>query len=55
MIVNSRAHALALYRKAVDAGLDGVVHLTTRQYAAHRLKNSRRRSAATGERASPAA
>ena len=27
MIVNSRAHALALYRKAVDAGLEGVVHL----------------------------
>ena len=38
MIVNSRAHALALYRKAVDAGLEGVVHLTTRQYAAHRLR-----------------
>ena len=38
MIVNSRAHALALYRKAVEAGLDGVMHLTTRQYAAHRLK-----------------
>jgi CRISPR-associated endonuclease/helicase Cas3 len=37
MIVNSRAHALALYRKAVDAGVEGVVHLTTRQYAAHRL------------------
>ena len=38
VIVNSRAHALALYRKAVEAGLDGVMHLTTRQYAAHRLK-----------------
>src|SRR3546814_5061297 len=36
VIVNSRAHALALYRKAVADGLDGVVHLTTRQYAAHR-------------------
>jgi CRISPR-associated endonuclease/helicase Cas3 len=32
MIVNSRAHALALYRKAVDAGVENVVHLTTRQY-----------------------
>ena len=38
VIVNSRAHALALYRKAVEAGLDGVMHLTTRQYAAHRLR-----------------
>lgn len=36
VIVNSRAHALALYRMAMDAGLDGVIHLTTRQYAAHR-------------------
>jgi CRISPR-associated endonuclease/helicase Cas3 len=38
VIVNSRAHALALYRKAVETGLDGVMHLTTRQYAAHRLR-----------------
>lgn len=38
VIVNSRAHALALYKAAKDAGLDGVVHLTTRQYAAHRCK-----------------
>lgn len=38
VIVNSRAHALALYRKAVEQGLDGVVHLTTRQYAAHRRR-----------------
>ena len=38
MIVNSRAHALVLYRKAVEAGVEGVVHLTTRQYAAHRLR-----------------
>lgn len=38
VIVNSRAHALALFRKAREAGLDGVVHLTTRQYAAHRRK-----------------
>jgi CRISPR-associated endonuclease/helicase Cas3 len=36
MIVNSRAHALALYQKATGAGVDGLVHLTTRQYAAHR-------------------
>jgi CRISPR-associated endonuclease/helicase Cas3 len=36
VIVNSRAHALALYRKVKAAGLDGVIHLTTRQYAAHR-------------------
>lgn len=36
VIVNSRAHALQLYRQAVEAGLDGAVHLTTRQYAAHR-------------------
>ena len=34
VIVNSRAHALALYRKAVEAGVDGAMHLTTRQYAA---------------------
>ncbi len=38
VIVNSRAHALALYRKAGQTGLDGVVHLTTRQYAAHRRR-----------------
>jgi len=36
IIVNSRAHALSLYRQAEKAGLDGIVHLTTRQYAAHR-------------------
>jgi CRISPR-associated endonuclease/helicase Cas3 len=36
VIVNTRKHALALYRAAQAAGLDGVVHLTTRQYAAHR-------------------
>ncbi len=36
IIVNSRKHALSLYQSAVRAGLDGVVHLTTRQYAAHR-------------------
>ena len=36
VIVNSRAHALDLYREAVAAGLDGVLHLTTRHYAVHR-------------------
>jgi CRISPR-associated endonuclease/helicase Cas3 len=36
LIANSRAHALDLYREAVSAGLDGVIHLTTRQYAVHR-------------------
>jgi CRISPR-associated endonuclease/helicase Cas3 len=36
IIVNSRAHALALFRKVKGAGLEGVIHLTTRQYAAHR-------------------
>lgn len=38
VIVNSRAHALDLYKAARDAGLDGVVHLTTRQYAVHRRR-----------------
>lgn len=38
VIVNSRAHALALYRTAKGAGLDGVLHLTTRQYAEHRRR-----------------
>ncbi|MEZ5834116.1 MAG: CRISPR-associated helicase Cas3', partial [Geminicoccaceae bacterium] len=36
VIVNRRGHALSLYRTAVDAELEGVIHLTTRQYAAHR-------------------
>ena len=36
VIVNSRAHALALYRAAQEAGLDGLLHLTTRMVAAHR-------------------
>ena len=36
VIVNSRKHALDLYRQATAAGLDGLVHLTTRQCAAHR-------------------
>jgi CRISPR-associated endonuclease/helicase Cas3 len=33
VIVNTRRHALALYRTAQTAELDGVIHLTTRQYA----------------------
>jgi CRISPR-associated endonuclease/helicase Cas3 len=36
VIVNTRGHALALYRAAKVAGLNGLVHLTTRQCAAHR-------------------
>jgi CRISPR-associated endonuclease/helicase Cas3 len=38
IIVNSRKHALALYRAAGKAELDGLIHLTTRQYAADRRK-----------------
>lgn len=38
VIVNSRRHALDLFREAGAAGLDGLVHLTTRQYAAHRRR-----------------
>lgn len=36
VIVNSRKHALDLFRAAEAAGLEGLVHLTTRQCAAHR-------------------
>ncbi len=36
VIVNSRRHALELYRQAGLAGIEGLVHLTTRQCAAHR-------------------
>lgn len=36
VIVSSRRHALDLYRAAERAGLDGLVHLSTRQCAAHR-------------------
>lgn len=36
VIVNSRSHALALFRKVQD--LPGALHLTTRQYPAHRRK-----------------
>lgn len=38
VIVNSRAHALDLFKQARAADLDGVVHLTTRQYAVHRRR-----------------
>jgi CRISPR-associated endonuclease/helicase Cas3 len=38
VIVNSRKHALALYKAAEAAGLEGLVHLSTRQYAAHRRR-----------------
>lgn len=38
VIVNSRKHALDLYNAAVMTGLKGVVHLTTRQYGAHRMR-----------------
>ncbi len=37
-IVNSRAHALGLFRQAALAEYSGVIHLTTRQYAAHRSR-----------------
>lgn len=36
VIVNSRAHALDLFNAARAEGLDGLIHLTTRQYPAHR-------------------
>lgn len=36
VIVNSRVHALTLYRGVQDAGLAGAMHLTTRQTAADR-------------------
>lgn len=38
VIVNSRAHALELWRAACAAGLDGLIHLTTRQFPAHRRR-----------------
>lgn len=37
-IVNSRRHALDLFRLAREAGLDGVVHLTTRHHATDRRR-----------------
>jgi CRISPR-associated endonuclease/helicase Cas3 len=45
-IVNSRRHALTLYRIAKSAGVDGLIHLTTRQTASDRrsiLHNVRER------------
>lgn len=36
VVVNSRAHALDLWREA--AGMEGLFHLSTRQYAAHRRR-----------------
>ena len=38
VIVNSRKHALNLFRQATEEGLEGLVHLTTRQYPAHRRR-----------------
>lgn len=38
VIVNSRKHALSLYRALGDAGLEGAMHLTTRQYPVHRRR-----------------
>ena len=38
MIVNSRKHALDLFEAARGEGLDGLIHLTTRQYPAHRRR-----------------
>jgi len=38
VIVNSRKHALDLYRLAQDEAPEGLVHLTTRQYPAHRRR-----------------
>jgi CRISPR-associated endonuclease/helicase Cas3 len=46
VIVNSRKHALDLFEAGKAGGLDGLVHLTTRQHATHRqeiLKEVRRR------------
>lgn len=36
VIVNNRAHALALFRDGQAAGVNGLIHLTTRQYPVHR-------------------
>jgi CRISPR-associated endonuclease/helicase Cas3 len=46
VIVNSRKHALEVFREAEAAGMFGLVHLTTRQHAADRrviLADARRR------------
>lgn len=52
VIVNSRKHAYELFKDTVAAGLEGVVHLTTRQCAAHRriiLADVRERLKADGQ------
>ena len=36
IIVNSRKHALDLFQEVREQGIDGLFHLTTRQYANHR-------------------
>lgn len=36
VVVNSRRHALELFKAAQAEGLEGLIHLTTRQYPAHR-------------------
>jgi CRISPR-associated endonuclease/helicase Cas3 len=49
VVVNSRRHALDLFRAAQTAELEGAIHLTTRQYPAHRrriLAHVRKRLAA---------
>jgi len=38
VIVNSRKHALELFQAARAEGLEGLIHLTTRQYPAHRRR-----------------
>ena len=38
IIVNSRKHALALFQQAKEDEIEGIIHLTTRQYAAHRRR-----------------
>ena len=38
VIVNSRKHALDIFRQACEADIEGIVHLSTRQYAAHRRR-----------------
>ncbi len=38
VIVNSRKHALDLFQAVQAAGLAGAIHLTTRQYPAHRRR-----------------
>ncbi len=38
VIVNSRRHALELFQSLKDEALDGAIHLSTRQYPAHRRR-----------------